>query len=92
MTIPEASSLVLPGRCLRKGGEIFVLDMGEPVRIDKLARDMIRISGLVPDVDIPIQYIGLRPGEKMREELFLPEEHLLRLITKKSSASNKLMI
>ncbi len=83
MTIPEASSLVLQAGAYAKGGEIFVLDMGEPVRIDKLARDMIRISGLVPDIDIPIQYIGLRPGEKMREELFLPEEHFVETDHKK---------
>ena len=83
MTIPEASSLVLQAGAYAKGEEIFVLDMGEPVKIDKLARDMIRISGLVPDIDIPIQYIGLRPGEKMREELFLPEEHFVETDHKK---------
>ncbi|HZK29031.1 MAG TPA: nucleoside-diphosphate sugar epimerase/dehydratase [Clostridia bacterium] len=74
MTIPEASSLVLQAGAYARGGEIFILDMGDPVRIDDLARDMIRVSGLVPGVDIPIEYVGLRPGEKMREELFLCEE------------------
>ncbi len=83
MTIPEASSLVLQAGAYAKGGEIFVLDMGDPVRIDQLARDMIRISGFIPDVDIPIEYVGLRPGEKMREELFLSEEHFVNTEHKK---------
>ncbi|NLA71475.1 MAG: polysaccharide biosynthesis protein, partial [Clostridiaceae bacterium] len=83
MTIPEASSLVLQAGAYAKGGEIFVLDMGDLVRIDDLARDMIRISGLVPGVDIPIEYIGLRPGEKMIEELFLSQETTERTEHKK---------
>jgi FlaA1/EpsC-like NDP-sugar epimerase len=74
MTIPEASSLVLQATALGKGGEIFVLDMGTPVKIDQLAREMIRLSGLQPDVDISIRYTGLRPGEKMFEELSTREE------------------
>ena len=78
MTIPEASSLVLQAGAYAKGGEIFILDMGNPVRIDDLARDLIRLSGLVPNVDVPIEYIGLRPGEKMKEELFLPDESIDR--------------
>lgn len=78
MTIPEASSLVLQAGAYAKGGEIFILDMGKPVRIDDLARDLIRLSGLVPDIDVPIEYIGLRPGEKMKEELFLPNESIDR--------------
>jgi len=78
MTIPEASSLVLQAGAYAKGGEIFILDMGNPVRIDDLARDLIRLSGLVPDIDVPIEYIGLRPGEKMKEELFLPNESIDR--------------
>lgn len=76
MTIPEAVSLVLQAGAYAEGGEIFVLDMGKPVRIDDLARNMIKLSGLEPDVDIPIVYTGLRPGEKLYEELLLSEEGL----------------
>ncbi|MBQ7251238.1 MAG: polysaccharide biosynthesis protein [Kiritimatiellae bacterium] len=74
MTIPEATSLVLQAAAIGKGGEIFVLDMGTPVKIDHLAREMIRLSGLTPDVDIRIVYTGLRPGEKLFEELSVKEE------------------
>jgi FlaA1/EpsC-like NDP-sugar epimerase len=69
MTIPEAAQLVLQAGAIGTGGEIFVLDMGKPVRIVDLARDMIRLAGLVPDQDVRIEISGVRPGEKIREEL-----------------------
>lgn len=78
MTIPEAASLVLQAGTYAKGGEIFVLDMGEPVKIDTLARNLIRLSGLTPDVDIKISYTGLRAGEKLFEEKLMSEEGMRR--------------
>lgn len=78
MTIPEAVSLVLQAGTYAKGGEIFVLDMGEPVKIDTLARNLIKLSGYKPDIDIKIQYTGLRPGEKLYEEKLMAEEGIER--------------
>ena len=76
MTIPEAVSLVLLAGTYANGGEIFVLDMGEPVKIDTLARNLIRLSGYTPDVDIKLEYTGLRSGEKLFEEKLMAEEGL----------------
>lgn len=84
MTIPEAVSLVLQAGAYAKGGEIFILDMGEPVRIADLAKNLIRLSGYEPERDIEIEYTGLRPGEKLFEELLMEEEGL-------SSTNNELI-
>jgi FlaA1/EpsC-like NDP-sugar epimerase len=74
MTAPEAISLVIQAGAMGKGGEVLVLDMGEPVKIIDLAKDLIMLAGLVPDKDIEIKFIGLRPGEKLHEELLTKEE------------------
>ena len=86
MTIPEAAQLVLQAASYAKGGEIFVLDMGEPVKIYDLAKNLIRLSGFKPDVDIQIVECGLRPGEKLYEELLMNEEGL------KKTSHNKIFI
>ena len=78
MTIPEAVSLVLEAGARGAGGEVFLLDMGQPIRIVDLARNLITLSGLEPDRDIAIEFTGLRPGEKLYEELFTDREHYAR--------------
>ena len=83
MTIPEAVSLVLSAGAMARGGEIFVLDMGDPVPIRQLAENLIRLSGLKPGVDIQIEYTGLRPGEKLFEELLMDEEGIRETAHKK---------
>jgi FlaA1/EpsC-like NDP-sugar epimerase len=77
MLLSEAAQLVLQAGAMGKGGEVFFLDMGEPVRILDLAENLVRLSGLEPDQDIPIQIVGLRPGERLREALVQEQEELL---------------
>lgn len=97
MMIPEACQLILQAGSMGQGGEIFLLDMGEPVKIDTLARDLIRFSGFEPDRDIGIEYIGLRPGEKLYEELMteeegvLPTDHQKILVLKSSDCNLKIL-
>ena len=92
MTIPEAVSLVLTAGGIAKGGEIFVLDMGEPVKIKDLAENLIKLSGFVPNVDIKIEYTGLRPGEKLYEELLLDEEGIKKTDSQKIYIGNPINI
>ncbi len=86
MTIPEAVQLVIQAGAMAKGGEIFVLDMGQPVKIYDLARNLIKLSGFEPDIDIKVEVTGLRPGEKLYEELLLDEEGL------QSTANDKIFV
>ena len=89
MTIPEACRLVLEAGVMGKGGEIFVFDMGEPVKIIDLARRMIKLSGFEPDTDIKIEFTGLRPGEKLYEELLSTKETTLHTYHKKIFKGHK---
>jgi FlaA1/EpsC-like NDP-sugar epimerase len=86
MTIPEACQLILQAGAMGAGGEIFILDMGKAVKIDDMARDLIKLSGFDPEVDIPIEYTGLRPGEKLHEELRAADENAV------STTHQKIMV
>ena len=88
MLIPEACQLILQAGAMGRGGEIFILEMGEPVNIDRMARDLIRFSGFEPDVDIKIEYTGLRPGEKLYEELITAQENVVPTDHKKIMVLN----
>ena len=92
MTIPEAVSLVLEAGAMAKGGEVFVLDMGAPVKITTLAENLIRMYGKVPYKDVPIIFTGLRPGEKLFEELLMNEEGLKSTVNKKIFIGNQITI
>jgi FlaA1/EpsC-like NDP-sugar epimerase len=76
MTVPEAAQLVIQAGSMGNGCDIFVLDMGEPVKIVDVAKDLIKLSGLNPETDIDIEFVGIRPGEKLHEELFTERETL----------------
>lgn len=92
MTIPEAVGLVIQAGAMAKGGEIFVLDMGDPVKIIDLARNLIKLSGLEPGIDIKIEFSGLRPGEKLYEELLMSEEGLTSTVNSKIFIGNPIDI
>lgn len=92
MTITEAVQLVIQAGSIAKGGEIFILDMGQPVKIDELAKNLIKLSGFEPGVDIEIEYIGLRPGEKLYEELLMDEEKILSTENRKIYIANPIAI
>ncbi|MCX7749869.1 MAG: polysaccharide biosynthesis protein [Clostridia bacterium] len=92
MTIPEAVQLVIQAGAMAKGGEIFVLDMGQPVRIYDLAKNLIKLSGFEPEVDIKIEFTGLRPGEKLYEELLLAEEGLQSTVNDKIFVAQPLFV
>ncbi len=97
MTIPEASQLILQAAVMGKGGEILLLDMGVPIKIDDIARDLIRLSGFEPDEDILIDYIGLRPGEKLYEELITEGEGIVptkheKIMVLKGTESDQILL
>jgi len=92
MTIPEAVSLVLQAGAMAKGGEIFVLDMGAPVKIVTLAENLIRMYGKVPYKDVQIKFTGLRPGEKLYEELLMDEEGLKKTDNQKIFTGKQIII
>ena len=92
MTIPEAVSLVLQAGAMAKGGEIFVLDMGAPVKIVTLAENLIRMCGKIPYKDVEIKFTGLRPGEKLYEELLMDEEGLKKTDNKKIFTGKQIVI
>ncbi len=92
MLIPEACQLILQAGAMGNGGEIFILEMGDPVKIDNMARDLIRLSGFEPDVDIKIEYTGLRPGEKLYEELMSHQENVIPTNHKKILVLNSTRI
>ena len=83
MSIPESAQSILQAGAMGKGGEIFILNMGKPIRILDMARDLIRLHGFEPERDIPIQFIGLRPGEKLYEELITQGEGIVSTAHKK---------
>jgi FlaA1/EpsC-like NDP-sugar epimerase len=83
MTIPEACQLILQACAMGEGGEIFILDMGTPIKIADMARDLIRLSGFEPEIDIKIEYTGLRPGEKLYEELITDGENIVPTLHEK---------